>query len=176
MAGPIKSHRMMLVGAAFIALASVLVAAASPAGATSSIAGWESPAAYSVMDTLQPIFNIDAATPPTDQPAENPVPDLGTDLPATSNTDLLDLEQGTANWAGVDLGGADLASALAHYREGLNFVAYATDAVSWFHFHKYNGILTPSHLFNNLTVAQLAAIYEGTITNWNQVGGGNAPI
>ena len=82
---------------------------------------------------------------------------------------------------------------------GLNFVAYAEDAVSWFHFTSVPGadqtttetnganartvstpngtsIPTPSAGITNLTKAQIAGIYAGTYTNWNQVGGSNAPI
>jgi ABC-type phosphate transport system substrate-binding protein len=68
-------------------------------------------------------------------------------------------------------------------REGLNFVAYAQDAVPWFHFTKVGGTTakggcstTPSSKIKSLTTSQLAGIYQGSTTNWNQVGGTNAPI
>jgi len=68
-------------------------------------------------------------------------------------------------------------------KAGLNFVAYAQDAVPWFHYTKVPGTTcnggttkTPSKNVNNLTNAQLAGIYEGTITNWSTVGGTSAPI
>ncbi len=69
-------------------------------------------------------------------------------------------------------------------KSGLNFVAYAEDAVPWFHFTKVKhttctstaSTTTPSALVNNLSTSQLAGIYEGTITNWSTVGGLNAPI
>jgi phosphate transport system substrate-binding protein len=57
----------------------------------------------------------------------------------------------------------------------IDFYAYAIDAVSWAH---YSGGNAPS----NLTLAQLQGIYlctnagNPTFTNWNQVGGNNAPI
>jgi ABC-type phosphate transport system substrate-binding protein len=61
-------------------------------------------------------------------------------------------------------------------KEGLNFVAYAEDAVPWFHYTKYNKKATASAHVASLTTAQLTGIYEGTITNWDSVGGTNAPI
>jgi phosphate transport system substrate-binding protein len=37
-------------------------------------------------------------------------------------------------------------------------------------------IVNPSNQINELTLEQLEMIYNGTYTNWNQVGGNNAPI
>jgi phosphate transport system substrate-binding protein len=37
-------------------------------------------------------------------------------------------------------------------------------------------VVHPSNPVNRLTVPQLSAIFAGKITNWRQVGGGNAPI
>jgi len=37
-------------------------------------------------------------------------------------------------------------------------------------------IVHPSNPVTNLTIEQIAAIYTGEVTNWNQVGGNNAPI
>ncbi len=82
---------------------------------------------------------------------------------------------------------------------GLNFVAYAEDAVSYFHYTavpqvsqattETNGanpvttttssgttVPTPSAAVTNLSKAQLAGIYSGYYTNWSQLGGSNAPI
>jgi ABC-type phosphate transport system substrate-binding protein len=53
----------------------------------------------------------------------------------------------------------------------LKFIPFAKDAVS------YAGTTTAtSHVVNGLTIAQLHDIYSCTKTNWNQVGGANAPI
>ena len=60
--------------------------------------------------------------------------------------------------------------------EGLNFVAYAEDGVTWLTFTQVNGAATHSAAVTNLTTAQLLGIYDGTYTNWDQVGGSNAPI
>ena len=87
---------------------------------------------------------------------------------------------------------------------GLNFVAYAEDAVSWFHYtsipstntvitqangvtttttHPASSVAAPSSCITNLSKTQLANIYNGTYTNWNQIActsgvgtGVNAPI
>jgi ABC-type phosphate transport system substrate-binding protein len=66
-------------------------------------------------------------------------------------------------------------------KEGMNFVAYAQDAVPWFHFTKVTAktggcTASPSSKVKSLTTAQLASIYEGNTTNWDKVGGTNAPI
>ena len=61
-------------------------------------------------------------------------------------------------------------------KSGLNFVGFAADAVSWFHFLKVKNKATDSATIHNLTLAQLTGIYEGSITNWSTVGGSNAPI
>jgi ABC-type phosphate transport system substrate-binding protein len=60
--------------------------------------------------------------------------------------------------------------------KGLNFVAYAADGVPWFHYTSVNAAATPSAAIATLTQAQLQGIYNGTISNWNQVGGTKAPI
>jgi hypothetical protein len=74
----------------------------------------------------------------------------------------------------------------------LNFVAYAEDAISWFHFTSIPGndqtttetnganpvttatpngqtVATPSAAIKDITLATLQSIYNGTFTNWNQV-------
>jgi len=67
-------------------------------------------------------------------------------------------------------------------KSGLNFVAYAEDAVPWLYFSKTTGsgacATTPASSVSaaGLSTSQLAGIYEGTITNWSTVGGANAPI
>ncbi|MGO9343137.1 MAG: hypothetical protein ACLP6E_11570 [Acidimicrobiales bacterium] len=66
-------------------------------------------------------------------------------------------------------------------KSGLNFVAYAADAVPWFHFTNIPGEACPkasgsgtgtatiSSAISNLTDAQLTDIYNGTDTEWSQV-------
>jgi ABC-type phosphate transport system substrate-binding protein len=52
-------------------------------------------------------------------------------------------------------------------KSGLNFVAYAQDAVPWFHFTKVSGKKTPSAKVTNLSTTTLTGIYDGSITNWD---------
>lgn len=54
---------------------------------------------------------------------------------------------------------------------GVSFVSLARDAITWSS-PAGSGSPVPA----SLTVAQLTAIYNCTDTNWNQVGGANAPI
>jgi len=54
---------------------------------------------------------------------------------------------------------------------GLNFVNFADDALSWFHFTKVAGVATPSSTISNLTIPDLANIWNGTYTKWNQIPG-----
>ncbi|MEV7550668.1 substrate-binding domain-containing protein [Amycolatopsis sp. NPDC089917] len=53
---------------------------------------------------------------------------------------------------------------------GFEFFAFATDGVTW------SSSATGSGAGLTLTLAQLRGIYDGSITNWNQVGGANAAI
>jgi len=59
--------------------------------------------------------------------------------------------------------------------QGLNFVAYAKDGLSWSHYALTGtgkGKATNSSSVTNLTKAQLQAIFNtGTAKNWNSVGG-----
>jgi ABC-type phosphate transport system substrate-binding protein len=53
--------------------------------------------------------------------------------------------------------------------QGLNYVAYAEDGISWFHFTSVDGTPTPSAGLTNLTKTDLQGIWNGTITNFNQI-------
>jgi phosphate transport system substrate-binding protein len=58
---------------------------------------------------------------------------------------------------------------------GLSYLAYARDGITWETFPNVAGSATTG--VHNLTTAQLQGIFVNcTITNWNQVGGSNAPI
>ncbi|MEI8083281.1 MAG: substrate-binding domain-containing protein, partial [Actinomycetes bacterium] len=60
---------------------------------------------------------------------------------------------------------------------GLQFVSFARDGISWFHFSQVGGVNTPSNAVTNLTQDQIRKIFvTGEINNWSQVGGTNAPI
>jgi ABC-type phosphate transport system substrate-binding protein len=115
---------------------------------------------------------------------ENPVNDVATEEPALgSGAGIQQLEfGGTGNDGNPGVGGtADPTASINYARSsrqfktsdypGLNFVAYATDGVSWLTFPTIAGKATPSHGVANLTTTQLTAIWNGTDTNWDQVGG-----
>ena len=57
--------------------------------------------------------------------------------------------------------------------KGLNFVAYAKDAVSWVHYKQVNGNANvPSNVIGNrLSMASLTAIWKGQIAGWEQLPG-----
>ena len=142
---------------------------------------------------------------PTKTP-ENPWADVAVEEPAIgSSSGIAQLEKASGSHStsvnvatNVNFARSSRVAASSDYT-GLNFVAYAEDSVSWFHFTSVPGadqtttetngagattvstpngttIATPSAGITNLTKAQIAGIYAGTYTNWNQVGGSNAPI
>jgi hypothetical protein len=47
---------------------------------------------------------------------------------------------------------------------GLNFVAYAMDGVTWIHWTKVKGVNTPSATVSNLSTSQLLSIYTNSLT------------
>jgi ABC-type phosphate transport system substrate-binding protein len=53
--------------------------------------------------------------------------------------------------------------------EGLNFVAYAADAVPWIHWTKVSNVATPSSAITSLSLTQLASIYTGNTTKWSDL-------
>jgi len=61
-------------------------------------------------------------------------------------------------------------------QKGLTFVGYAKDGLDWIHFTSVGGKATPSANVKNLTFSQIVGIWNGTINNWDQVGGANAPL
>jgi len=141
---------------------------------------------------------------PTNTP-ENPWADVAVQEPAIgSGSGINQLSKVTANHTtsvnvanNVNFARSSRAAASTDYT-GLNFVAYAEDAVSWFHYltvpvghhviTKTNGtqtsdvvdgtdtVDTPSKNVTNLTKAQVQGIWNGTYKNWSDVGGTDAPI
>ncbi|MGA2211488.1 MAG: substrate-binding domain-containing protein [Acidimicrobiales bacterium] len=111
---------------------------------------------------------------------ENPINDVAAEEPALGSSAGIDQIEfgGTGN----DGGGTAEPTAVVNYARssrqfktsdypGLNFVAYATDGVSWFTMPKVNGKTSASSGVTNLTTTQLTDIWNGTDTKWNQVGG-----
>ncbi|MBV9291081.1 MAG: substrate-binding domain-containing protein, partial [Frankiales bacterium] len=58
--------------------------------------------------------------------------------------------------------------------QGLNFVGFAQDGLSWFHFTSVDGTATPSATVTDLSLSQLQGIWNGTITTWGQVNGNSS--
>jgi ABC-type phosphate transport system substrate-binding protein len=130
---------------------------------------------------------IDTPTPAADP--ENPYNDaVVEESPLGSGSGIAQLQDQGAHGATATSGGVAIPVAnnsnfarssrafSSSDLKGLNFVAYAQDAVTWFHYTAHASVATPSGGVTNLTKAQLQAIWNGTDTNWNQVGGTNAPI
>jgi ABC-type phosphate transport system substrate-binding protein len=131
--------------------------------------------------------------------AENPYNDISVQEPALgSSNGIRALEDQGAHGATSPSGGTDIGNVATNENyarssralgstdlQGLNFVAYAEDGVSWFHYNEVASKATPSANLTNLTQTQLIDIWNGTFTNWDQVCNGgvtangcgaNAPI
>jgi ABC-type phosphate transport system substrate-binding protein len=115
---------------------------------------------------------------------ENPVNDVATEEPALgSSAGIQQIEfGGPGNDGDPGVGGtADPTTPVSYARSsrqfktsdypGMNFVAYATDGISWLSFPSVNSVNSPSNGVTNLTTTQLTDIWNGTDTNWDQVGG-----
>jgi len=122
---------------------------------------------------------------------ENPFGDVATEEPPIGgNNGIKQLEyQGGVSPAGHAPSSVNTASGISFATAprpivqgakgdytGLNFVAYAKDGASWFHYSTVSGQASASSAVTSLSQAQLQGIYNGSINNWSQVGGANAPI
>ena len=120
---------------------------------------------------------------------ENPLNDISVqEQPLGSSNGIQQLEDQGAHGAGATSDGTpiNVANNQSYARssraagsgdlKGLNFVAYAQDGVPWFHYTAVGGTNTPSNGVSSLTQAQMQSIWNGTDTNWSQVGGTSAPI
>lgn len=114
---------------------------------------------------------------------ENPINDVSVEEPAIgsgSGVIQLTLQQTTTEPVAENDNYVRSSSSIAALGTtavgGLNFVAFADDGLSWFHFTTVGGSNSSSQSVTNLTKAQLVGIYNGTIDNWSQLGGANAPI
>lgn len=117
---------------------------------------------------------------------DNPFNDVAlSEPPEGSSNGIAALENSQAGGTGTALTTQNVAAvnyprssraAKSSDLQGLNFVSYAKDGVSWFHFTK-TAATTPSAHVLTLSPAQLAGIYQGTIYDWAQVGASkSAPI
>lgn len=125
---------------------------------------------------------------------ENPFADVVTEEPPIgSSSGIAQLEDGPGSSHSSTVNVAnnvDFARSSRNYKstddQGLNFVAYAADSISWFHFTAVNlnfpstgtenKAKSASSAVKDLTQAELRDIYNGTINNWDEVGGADAPI
>ena len=154
----------------------------------------QQPLDYSCLNasTVTNGHNIGAVTATVGQ-TPNPYNDVAVEEPPVgSSTGILQLEN---NVAGINFKSSANYPAAANVvapnfvrssrslssstdQKGLNAVAYAADGVDWVHYANVNGVASNSTVPGNiLTQAELQGIYNGTITNWNQLGGSkSAPI
>jgi ABC-type phosphate transport system substrate-binding protein len=120
---------------------------------------------------------------------ENPINDVAVEeSPLGSSNGIKQLEDSGAHGASSTVPVANNVNYARSSRDlastddqGLNFVAYAKDGVTWFHFTEFDGKPTPSAKVTNLSLTQLEEIWgsrsaTGAITKWKKVGGKSAPI
>jgi predicted lipoprotein with Yx(FWY)xxD motif len=188
-------------------LALAAPAFATSAAANNTTVGSGSATTYQVMTSLGDLFNgmtgcnmIVAAgspqplnyscqapaNPKTASYSENPLNDVAVEEPPLgSSNGITQLENQANPSPSVPTAPANFARSSRAIKSpgddaGLNFVAYAKDGVSWFHFSEVDGAATASSKVASLTIAQLQAIAlghsKGGDDNWDQVGGTNAPI
>jgi len=105
---------------------------------------------------------------------ENPYNDVAVEEPALGGKNgLLQLENQSTGASTQKTAYIDYATGprlpTASDPTGLNFVSYAKDALTWFHFTEVNGAKTPSASIPSLTPTQLADIWDGTDTKWDQI-------
>jgi hypothetical protein len=124
--------------------------------------------------TVQPL-NFDCVNPVTSLSGgyiENPYNDVAVEEPpiGASNglAQLENLGAGRRTTAYIDYATGPRLP-LASDPRGLNFVSYAKDALSWFHFTDVDGVPTPSAAIPSLTPQQLEDIWDGTYTKWDRI-------
>ncbi len=109
---------------------------------------------------------------------------LSANATGTDATDTVTITQ-PINVSALDAARSSRAPKTSDYK-GLNFVAYAMDGVSWFHWTKVGTTSTPSASVTDLSLTQINQIWSNTLTcnvggtvyneNWICLGGSNAPI
>ena len=123
---------------------------------------------------------------PLNYSSVNPYDDVSFEEPAMgSSNGIAQLEDNGTAGSGVSAAPISYARSSRAPKStdlGLEFVAYADDAVPWFHFTKVNGKKTASAKISNLSEEQLQDIYDctaanvATCGNWSDYGGSKAPI
>jgi ABC-type phosphate transport system substrate-binding protein len=129
---------------------------------------------YSYLDN--PVNDVAFSEPPIG--SSNGIAQLEQSRNNSSSGDGVGDNNATENVSAVNYARSSRAPSGSKDISGLNFVAYATDGVSWIHWTKTAAGATPSAKVPNdsLTLLQLQQIYNGTIYNWAQVGGKAGPI
>ncbi|MGO9909658.1 MAG: substrate-binding domain-containing protein [Acidimicrobiales bacterium] len=198
--GGLLTGAVAVVSTVSLVLASSAGAQTTQTVGNNTIVGSGSSTAYPLMWSLDTLFdeapgcNLIAATGTT-QPlnftcptgatglaaanGENPTNDVAYQEPPLGGSNgLKQLEaQGTSSTSTAAINFATgVRTPLATDPPGLNFVTYGRDAISWLHWTEFRGKKTASANVKSLTNAQLASIWDGTITNWDQVGGTNEKI
>jgi ABC-type phosphate transport system substrate-binding protein len=133
---------------------------------------------YNATNPASKLWSWDAVNPSTGTPGDSIVTKSGCASiarPNGSGAGITALEQNATDGNGdfcVDFARSSRAKASTD-PTSIAFVAEAGDAIAW---SSPEGTGVTSPVPSTLTVAQLKAIYLCQDTNWNQVGGSNAPI
>jgi ABC-type phosphate transport system substrate-binding protein len=194
-----RRGRIAVFGVAVVALALAATSAVGVARAATptkpvTILGSGSDVTFHVMSSLDLLYNespgcnitVQTGTQPLDftcQPpstgdvtSENYLHDRATEAyPIGGGAGIKQLcAQGTTGVAAIQYA-RQTSAPDATVCTGLNYLAYGRDGITWETWPNVAGSATNG--VNNLTTAQLQGIYVNcSITNWNQVGGANAPI
>jgi ABC-type phosphate transport system substrate-binding protein len=117
--------------------------------------------------------------------AENPYNDVTFQYPAVGSGNGVK-QLYTAGSTPISYARSSGSPANSHGTTAQNYIEYAVDGVSWIHFTKVNGKVSPSSKVKNISEADLQAIYEGTqgciikgthySMNWICEGGTNSAI
>ena len=192
--GGILASIVTAAAAASFALAGPTGATVEPA-ANHFVIGSGSQTAYGVVQQLDDLFNsspgctlvaksgsvqplnfgcVSSAKALTGGNTENPYNDVAIEEPPLGGKNgLLQLENQSKGGSTEETAPIDYATGprlpTASDPTGLNFVSYAKDALTWFHFTEVHGAKTPSASIPSLTPTQLANIWDGTYTKWDQI-------
>lgn len=126
----------------------------------------------------QPLNGECISPAPEGQISVNPTHDVASSaFPYGSSTGINQLcQQGLANVAPIDYARSSRTLRSTDC-DGLEAVAFARDAISWYHFTEVGGNPTASASVDDLSQSELNKIFvTGEIDNWSEVGGDDAPI
>ena len=167
-------RRRLVCAATGFAFLLILTAATASDAAAATITSDASSSAVAPLTTLSALFN-------SANIFENPLSDTAA-VPIPGNDNVLPLQAGSPpEFVGVTNPPYQTQGTVEQ-----NYVAYGIYGVSWGHFRKMGITHSPSYSIGNLTMAQLTAIWTGTLSctigmtnytmNWVCLGGTTAPI